>query len=217
MKITPAAAQAFANGEIDNFIAATTEGGIEAQEAAGQKTFVANQTLPKDCPREDLERLGFVFGEDEDDIFITVQFPEGWEKKATEHSMYSDLLDGNGRIRGGIFYKAAFYDRRASMHLIPRYSFSQDYEMEDAIQYLIKDCGKIILRFDKTECEKYSDKYWAAADQKESEALLWLAQNLPNWKDAGTILAEEAEPTGLNRFATAASSAYGRGWFLKRI
>ena len=185
MKITPAALKALSDRTMDNFIAATTEGGIEAQEAAGQKTFVANQALPKDCPREDLENLGFVFGEDEDDIFITVQFPEGWEKKATEHSMHSDLLDSNGRIRGGIFYKAAFYDRRADMHLTRRYSWSQDYELEGAVQYVIKDCGEVIHRFNKTECKEYSEEYWTIRDKQEIEAQAWLIHRFPDWKDVG--------------------------------
>ena len=38
--INPAALAALLGGEMENFIAASTEGGIEAQEAAGQAQFV---------------------------------------------------------------------------------------------------------------------------------------------------------------------------------
>jgi hypothetical protein len=100
-----------------NFLIAATPGGIEAQEAQGQREFVANETLPIDCPKAELEALGFVFGAPVDDLFVSVQFPTGWEKIATDHSMWSDLVDEAGVTRGSIFYKAAFYDRRAFMRL----------------------------------------------------------------------------------------------------
>lgn len=45
--ITPAAIQAAVSGNIENFIAASTPGGIEAQEAAGQQSF----TMIKLCQK----------------------------------------------------------------------------------------------------------------------------------------------------------------------
>jgi len=183
MKVTPASLQAAADGNMENFIAASTPGGIEAQEAEGQKCFVASQTLPKDCPREDLEKIGFIFGDDEDDIFISVQFPEGWSKKPTEHSMWSDLIDDKGRGRGGIFYKAAFYDRSANLKLQPRFSFRQDYDQEDCVQYLVLDAGTTIFKTDKIECEKYSEGYWKATDDAQKNSEIYLNDNYPDWRD----------------------------------
>ena len=114
----PAAVSAAARGDMDNFMVAATPGGIEAQEAMGQAALVGTKdTLPKDCPQKELEALGFVFGGPIDDLFINVTFPAGWSKKATEHSMWSELLDETGKKRGAIFYKAAFYDRRAFIRL----------------------------------------------------------------------------------------------------
>ena len=53
-----------------------------------------------------------------DDLFFNVVLPEGWEVRETDHSMHSDLFDAEGKRRGGIFYKAAFYDRRASFNMV---------------------------------------------------------------------------------------------------
>lgn len=118
MTTNPAALAALAKGDLDNFAVAATPGGIEAQEAAGQAMLCASAQLPKElhgCTRESLEALGFKFGNDVDELFVTCTLPPGWKKQATDHSMHSDLLDDQGRKRAGIFYKAAFYDRRADL------------------------------------------------------------------------------------------------------
>lgn len=180
--ITPAAIQAAVSGNIEDFIAASTPGCIEAQEASGQQSFTVDQTLPKECPREMLEEIGFVFGDDEDDIFVNVKFPEGWEKKPTEHSMWNDLLDEKGRKRGAIFYKAAFYDRSAHMYLVNRFSLRMDYDIDDAVQFVIEDCGEVVHRLDKVVCEKYTDDYWEAERMQMESANNWLNEKYPEWK-----------------------------------
>lgn len=48
LQITPAAIVAALAGDTSNALAAMTPGGIEAQEAAGQRALVASTTLPKD-------------------------------------------------------------------------------------------------------------------------------------------------------------------------
>jgi len=63
--------------------------------------------------------MGIVFGEKVDDLFTSVTLPEGWHKEATEHAMWSKLIDDQGRERASIFYKAAFYDRSAFMSITP--------------------------------------------------------------------------------------------------
>lgn len=118
LNMTPAAVSAAARGDLENLLVAATPGGIEQQEAMGQAALVGTRDiLPIKCPRKELEALGFVFGETSDDLFINVTFPNGWSKKATDHSMWSDLLDETGKKRGAIFYKAAFYDRKAFMRM----------------------------------------------------------------------------------------------------
>lgn len=117
--ITPAALAALVGGDVDNFLVASTPGGIERQEAEGQKMLVESTLLPKDLfpDREVWEQEGFVFGEDHDDLFVNVNLPVGWKKVATDHSMWSNIEDAEGLPRVAIFYKAAFYDRRANATL----------------------------------------------------------------------------------------------------
>ncbi len=97
---------------------------IENQEAEGQKQLVESSQLPKylngapgegETALKKYEELGIeVMGFDEsDDLFVEVKLPDGWEVKNTDHSMWSKLLNEKGEEIGSIFYKAAFYDRRA--------------------------------------------------------------------------------------------------------
>lgn len=95
--------------------------GIEAQERTGQSQLVHSDRLPaKMGDQAAYEALGFTFGPvDEDDpLFRPATLPQGWEKRATDHSMGSVIVDTLGRERVSIFYKAAFYDRDAHMTLI---------------------------------------------------------------------------------------------------
>lgn len=100
-------------------------GAIEAQEAAGQRELLKAAAgdwakLPTriaGATREDLEALGFEFGEPVpgDDLFTNVRLPEGWYVDGTSHSMHTTLRDPEHFKRAGIFYKAAYYDRRADL------------------------------------------------------------------------------------------------------
>jgi len=109
-------------------------GAIYAAEAAGQKELVESDSLPAKC-RDDviLESWGFKFGEPfkDDPLFRPAQMPEGWKKEATDHDMHSNILDRQGRVRIGIFYKAAFYDRRADMNVKPRYDTESEFHNEE--------------------------------------------------------------------------------------
>lgn len=97
-------------------------GAIEAQEASGQDQLVNSNVLPTKCPQADrkiLEAAGIKFGEPHkgDPLFCTAVLPKGWKKRATDHTMWSELVDENGKVRATIFYKAAFYDRDAFIRL----------------------------------------------------------------------------------------------------
>jgi hypothetical protein len=94
--------------------------GIAEMEAAGQAQLVQSTKLPAELSystREDFEALGFVFGDlvDGDPLFREMKLPAGWSKRATDHDMHSEVVDERGIARVGVFYKAAFYDRRADM------------------------------------------------------------------------------------------------------
>ena len=96
---------------------------IENMEAQGQRELVASTVLPFPgfgASDADFEALGFTFGDKVpgDDLFRQATLPEGWTRKGTEHAMHTDVLDERGIARVAVFYKAAFYDRRADMHII---------------------------------------------------------------------------------------------------
>jgi hypothetical protein len=123
-----------------------------------------------------------VFGEDADDIFVTVKFPDGWEIKATDHSMWSDLLDDKGRKRGAIFYKAAFYDRSAHMNLTRRFSVERDYSLDhDEVKHLVKDCDEVIHQTDVVKVGE-GEKCYQVAEKQYNLAAQWLSNKYPNWE-----------------------------------
>lgn len=112
-----------------------TSQAIENQEAQGQRDLVASSKLPKKSgqDRSVFEEMGIVFGDDVDDLFVSVTLPKGWTKEASDHSMHSSVYDDKGRERIGVFYKAAFYDRKASMHANTRYNYDTKYPTDSTL------------------------------------------------------------------------------------
>jgi hypothetical protein len=97
-----------------------TTGYITGMEAAGQRQVVASTLLPieiRGASDADFEKLGFTFGAKRDDLFREATLPAGWSKQGSDHNMWSYVVDQHGRRRVAVFYKAAFYDRKADMHL----------------------------------------------------------------------------------------------------
>jgi len=203
----PIAAWAAAlKGDFANAAIASTPGGIEAQEARGQRDFVVSETLPircLGCNREQLEQMGVNFGEPIDDLFIAVQLPDSWHKKPTDHSMWSDLIDGKGRKRAQIFYKAAFYDRSAHISLTRRFNctvapvkgWENPNYRNGEWHCVVTDCGETIWQSDeRLEPEPkldYDDdeKYQARHDWQDRKVALvgigegWLDEHYPNWRN----------------------------------
>jgi hypothetical protein len=103
-------------------------GFIERQEAAGQRQLVNSDRLPTNKgDRAEYEALGFTFGDPDpsDMMFSPATLPTGWRREGSDHAMWSHILDGLGRRRVSIFYKAAFYDRSAHMSLNTVYGYVQ--------------------------------------------------------------------------------------------
>jgi len=98
-------------------ITGDTSQAIINQEKRGQADLSNSAKLPKGCPREKLELLGFVFGPEIDDLFVSVEMPDGWQIRPTDHHMWSELVDDTQVVRATIFYKAAFYDRVAEFYM----------------------------------------------------------------------------------------------------
>ncbi len=122
-----------------------------------------------------------------DDLFIEAVLPAGWIITPTDHAMWSDLRDAQGRKRASIFYKAAFYDRDAYMRGEYRFGVSQDYESPEsgrATHYV----------YDATLAPDIHDKAarlfvggdsagYADTDIPQAACGHWLDEHYPNWKD----------------------------------
>lgn len=95
---------------------------VTGMEKQGQQQFVHSDRLPTEVLHgtdEDFVAMGFTFGpaDPSDPLFRPAILPGGWTREGSEHAMWSYILDTNGRRRASIFYKAAFYDRKA--HISP--------------------------------------------------------------------------------------------------
>ena len=166
-----------------------TSNAIEGQEAFGQRSFVQSETLPVDGVGEEqkkvLEAAGCKFlGQVEDDsLFQFVQLPPGWRKEATEHSMWSRLLDDRGRERAVIFYKAAFYDRRASIHLKTRFRVRKNYDRKEVIEVSAFD-GETAIHSLTSPIPESGDEYDSTL-ALEKQAETWLTERWPEWRSVG--------------------------------
>ncbi|MFJ4551047.1 hypothetical protein ACIP4X_17775 [Streptomyces sp. NPDC088817] len=96
---------------------------VAEQERAGQAQLVNSDRLPTEMQGPDqaaYEAVGFTFGASDprDPLLRPVTLPDGWKREASDHDMWSYVVDQLGRRRVEVFYKAAFYDRRAFMRLV---------------------------------------------------------------------------------------------------
>ena len=132
-----------------------------------------------DC-KDILEAAGvkFLGPVEGDPIFQRVTLPAGWSKKATDHSMWSNLVDDKGRVRARIFYKAAFYDRSATLSLETRFDAGRDYSRaDDKIVAQAKDGDTVIFETEPIE-GTYDD-----ARKQEQIAAAWLAERYPDYQN----------------------------------
>lgn len=186
LNMTPAALSALASGDVHNALVAATPGGIEAQEKAGQAVLTQKfNQLPKEylywqgkgTYREAMERLGFKFGDDVDNLFVSVTPPAGWTLRPSDHSMHSYIHDDQGRKRGSVFYKAAFYDRRAHFSLSTRYQGGGDYRDQERYS-AVRDTatGATLIEFGPTEDLDQSHK-------EDAATFSWLDDAFPDWRN----------------------------------
>ncbi len=175
----PAGLSALMKGDVENFLVASTPGGIQAQEKAGQTALVNSTNMPKTLrpSREAYEKMGFVFGADVDDIFVQAKLPAGWTRQATDHDMWSRIVDDQGRTRVNVFYKAAFYDRNAHADLEPRYRVRTLYADKDGadVPVIVADGGAEIHRAGIAK-----DRDYETINKLEREARVWLTARHPN-------------------------------------
>ena len=179
-----------------------TPAGIEASERAGQTQLVNSDVLPTENRNKAVcEAWGIQYGEPVkgDPLFVNVTLPAGWTKRATAHYMHNDLVDDKGHKRGGVFYKADFWDRAADMHVCRRLEYSTSYEKDDSTYGLVRTSdGSVVFSTDTVALAKWDDcpKEQKAAQKfvAEREALRdgvlmqakqWLMDNYPDYESYG--------------------------------
>ncbi|MEV7013461.1 hypothetical protein [Streptosporangium sp. NPDC051022] len=114
-------------------------GAIEAQEAAGGEAMAAGDCEVIPARGSDaLALLGFSLGEvdSRDPLFRTATLPEGWKRAASDHAMWTHLVDELGRKRVAMFYKASWYDRKAFCQIESVYSYISTCLYEDTTPVL---------------------------------------------------------------------------------
>ncbi len=137
---------------------------LELDQRDGQSQLVSSQAqLPSsmdDDSRKILEKFGVQFapgsvttphtslGTRPKELFVKVTLPKGWHIQATDSGYWSDLVDDKGRNRASIFYKSAFYDRDAFLHLVRRFSVEVRHLALDfndrSVRALVRDGTKVV-------------------------------------------------------------------------
>jgi hypothetical protein len=145
--------------------------------------------------REQYEKMGVKIINEYDDLFCNVELPEGWEIKATDHTMWNELIDNKGRKRATFFYKAAYYDRDAFINFETRYQIEathncdpcEDYDIWRKADYIgtVKDGDKIIYA---TKCVPVPEPFSYDEDTKIKNILYaeledFMNKNYPEYKD----------------------------------
>lgn len=139
------------------------------------------------------EKMGIEIISEADDLFWNVKLPEGWEVKATDHSMWNEVRDDKGRKRMTFFYKAAFYDRSAFSNLQTRYLLDvthiadpdSDYDVWTAsdLQGTVKDGDVIIYQ---TRCAPVTGDYSKddrIKDELWKELRAFMNEHWPEYED----------------------------------
>lgn len=182
------------NDELLAFIRAINgeENFLENMEVEGQQKAIRRNKMAKSMrPEKEIwEQLGFKFSEiEDDDILYDATLPEGWSMQATEHAMWINILDPNGRIRGKMFYKAAFYDRRADMSLNCRYDIYTEHVDKDystRIVYFGNPEEKLFVA-GQIKRRNSTGEEGLKAYREEQElreiATKWANENYPDWKN----------------------------------
>lgn len=151
----------------------------------------ANKT---EWTKQQYERIGIKIIDKVDDLFYSVELPEGWKIEASDHSMWNYLYDDKGRKRASFFYKAALCDRDAFVNFCHRYSYGtfpfDDYKTDAGYEerkfkpwrlFFIDDDKRVKLL---KEITPTTDKeYLAINDTMNEIGRAYLNKNYPGWED----------------------------------
>ncbi|RKR92840.1 hypothetical protein BDK92_7322 [Micromonospora pisi] len=180
---------------------------ITDMEAAGQRQLVHSDLLPTRIlggSQAEFEAVGFEFGDPDpsDPMFRPATLPEGWKREGSDHAMWSYLVDGYGRRRVSIFYKAAFYDRSAHMSLNTVGSYLRDMLYEGNTPIL--DNEWLTREVAVTELAALRDRHLTEA----AEADGWAQQGDEYWKAQAATHRQDAAKADSLRTEVASSALW---------
>lgn len=174
---------------------------IEQQEKRGQLQLVGSQSLPTEgleLFRETIESNGGKIGDvvADDPIFTLVELPDGWEKETTDHSMWSKVVDKQGRPRASVFYKAAFYDRSAHISPDRRFYVSAYEECEEGhVKVCVKDaCGEVTQSWQRAVGD---DGDYAVREELRAKGKDYLDEHWPDWESPNAYWDESSHYSDL--------------------
>ena len=161
-----------------------------------QRISSKTKRLPKRMDpgeREIWTSLGFEFGNDIDDLFVSVVLPLGWDTVPDpSHSMYVNVVDDRGRRRARYFYKGSFFDREAIMwNAERRFRCEQSWSIDrgdNEIAVCVLDNGAGGREIHRTAAFKYTpiskeEKRWETGERVDAlayaEASAWLEARFP--------------------------------------
>ncbi|MCV7255300.1 hypothetical protein H7J86_24355 [Mycobacterium hackensackense] len=147
-----------------------TDAYITGMEAEGQRQLVNSDKLPAEADWPEFEALGFVKGDPVpgDDLFVTATLPAGWKREGSDHAMWSHIVDERGIRRVGIFYKAAFYDRRADMSVTRVGSEVAAGVIYGDADVALPQCWPLLTDVERAEVQR-SIAYYAAEAQRHPD------------------------------------------------
>lgn len=176
---------------------------IETEERRAQREFASSEKLPVRVDRgtrEQLESMGIVFGEeDQEGIFVVATLPEGWKRQATDNSFWTNVVDEHGSPRLSVFVKSSFLSTQAFVRpcgrfyatIMPVDGFGKRPRCMEWMGAVIDTWGgkdTIVFRTTETTIEPEPDMIGSTAfhqhsdtkDSLEREAQEWLAERFPD-------------------------------------
>ncbi|MDP3730644.1 MAG: hypothetical protein Q8R14_03860 [Candidatus Omnitrophota bacterium] len=172
---------------------------IEKQEKEGQRQLANSEFLPVEGTSNDVEwaAIGVKLGQPKagDPLFRHVTLPPGWKIVPTDHDMWSNLVDDKGRVRAEIFYKAAVYDRRADVRLLPAESIEESQSSEQ----LPKNIDDSKSNEGRASASGATDKAKFSVDDFLMEALTLGIATQHNIREARELYGTIVKETGPNK------------------
>jgi hypothetical protein len=176
----------FGSDEALLLVASAMSGGsaraIDERIVADQIERVVSDTLPTKG-LSDLAAFGIeVLRPVPNDSLLSFVKMGDWKKRRTDHPMWTEVLDPQGRVRA-LSFSGPFYDRDEFLDVFPRYTVQTDsdhFKATGDMVAFVKDAatGAEVFRTDPCRGGEAYDLRQVA----QQRARVWLDTNFPEWK-----------------------------------